>query len=222
MNNSFFFFRSAIITRSFTWLFFLLVVYSCNTKSEGTGGQKTVKVSTEQKNEYEQLHAKFKEWKKMKIKDGHMKSKCLSLDEELIASENGGTRFGDHGDHKVDFGDYNRDGKMDGLFIFWPEDCLQGNGRVYSEEDDLSVLISSRGDGYKIDSEVLAVIRRQIKQRLKRKTSDMMIYFESMDKYGIAGNYVGYTDQDASCCPSIKGNFSYGAEQKDLMLTEDN
>jgi hypothetical protein len=161
------------------------------------------------KTEHEQLLEQFKMWRQHQIQTGKLLEECPSLETALENIENGVTRLGGIGNFRAEFGDFNSDGKMDGLFAIYPYDCAQTREPGMGEEFELPILITWKQNGYKFDSVKLEDIRQKIKNQLRNHTDWVDVYFTDLEDGEVKGTYRGHLPNDPGIWTSMSGDFTY-------------
>ena len=118
------------------------------------------------------------------------------------------------------FDDINFDKKNDALFYFYPIDILHGTGMI--DQSDYSLLICTNGKEYEVIKDFTEVIKSKIKSNYKdHRCYKVKLEFEGLREGLVVGNYSAWVNEDAHCCPTFKGEFSYDYLRKAVKLTSE-
>jgi hypothetical protein len=197
-----------ILKMSLPLILLLALFTSCKQRSEETTTAQVLEETLTQDQQLELIIKKFKELRQYKLQTGQLLSECPPVEIAMEKVDAGMSRFA-FGGYDIELGDYNMDGKTDGLFIIHAEDCLQSNGRGPGEDRAMPILISWKNGSYEYDSIGLANIRRKVKDHLKPRTDDVDVWFTDVEDGEITGTYEGHRPDDPSIFPTIMGEFKF-------------
>lgn len=147
-------------------------------------------------------------WKKELVDSGQLGEPCKD-DWKKWIEENPGNVFGISDELNIKKSDYNNDGIDDAFVIMDIGDpCNDGN----AISSDYSVLIYSKNGNYLRNESVTEKIEKELNDKLSTENefniSRLITSLKSFDKT-INGSSFIHLENDASCCPSYRVNFSY-------------
>ncbi|MCW9034030.1 MAG: hypothetical protein OQJ97_07390 [Rhodospirillales bacterium] len=119
--------------------------------------------------------------------------------------------------------DFNDDNEKDLLLFFQGKNCTGHNGgtQTYAK-----IIYSNGASKSDLMAEVITVIqseynrRREITKNLKEITRSYLETTTTIDGYhnGITGKFRLYTKDDAHCCPSYNGSYTYELKRKNMEI----
>lgn len=179
-----------------------LMTYSCNSQ------QKSLNFNTE-----------IEKWKKELVLNGEVGNPCRKDDDwNKWQEENPNAYFGLEEIESFKY-DFNSDGIKDGLFYFPADNCVGGNGIG----SDFAMLAYSNNGQLLTNKNITEKIEQEIKISLVDKgiydIYKIILTYKGLEKT-IVGEYLAWTDDDASCCNSFSGTFEYNPI--DFSLTAKN
>ncbi|HCE53841.1 MAG TPA: hypothetical protein DER05_02115 [Lutibacter sp.] len=164
------------------------------------------KSHSQQKSPY--FNTEIEKWKIELVANGEVGNPCRKdNDVEKWMKANPNAYFGLQKIQSIE-SDFNSDGIIDGLFFFPAVNCVGGNG--YGS--NFAMLVYSYKGQILTNKNITKIIEHKIEDSFIEKgiydVYKIYIYYNGLGK-SIVGKYSVWTDDDASCCPSIKGTFNY-------------
>ncbi len=144
---------------------------------------------------YNQIVIKFEYWKAQQFKSGKFATDKNCIPDTVAKKNYKGPDMGIPKDLDISFTDINRDGIIDGLVTFHPDQCDGGNALMNAQ---ISVLILSTKKGYTIDDTFMDKITEGY-------TGWFII--EKATESVLFGTYYNYKNGDGRCCPGIRKPF---------------
>jgi hypothetical protein len=139
----------------------------------------------------------FSQWKIKQYNSGRFVTDKNCNPDSALESEDSGLYMGIPNDIKINYSDINQDGKLDGLFLFNPDQCDGGNALMFAQT---RVLVLSNGNSYMIDDTLIEYVEKHLKKGwlfMKRPAGGTLY-----------GKYIEYLKDDGRCCPSIQREIS--------------
>ncbi|WP_423819640.1 hypothetical protein V5739_03405 [Salinimicrobium sp. TIG7-5_MAKvit] len=197
-----------------------------NTKKENNSNN----IQTAKVNQIE-IKAEIEKWKAELVENKQIGNPCNyeSLDSVNIqkwAKDNPGQIDGlpsDDKEIKSVRSDFNNDNKADLLLYFQGENCTGHNGgtKAYAK-----IIYSDGTIKSDLMTEIINTIQSEYNQKrktnnnLKEITNDYLETTATINGYhnGIIGEFSLYTKNDAHCCPSYKGSYTYKLKKKSMEI----
>lgn len=109
---------------------------------------------------------------------------------------------------KSDF-DFNSDGIKDALIYFPAQNCVAGSGH----QSNFAMLVYSHKNSFLTNKKITNLIEGKITSKLNYEEKINSVYKIELEYLGLTqninGNFSGYIEQDANCCPSYSGKFIF-------------
>jgi hypothetical protein len=167
------------------------------------------------KNDYEKVINKFQDWRSIEVSKGNLWDSCPPI--EQVSEDK---RWAISKDFKATFEDINDDGMIDGLLTFQANDCLQGNAAIDESRKAVLIISNKKEQNFYYDSTILKAIIYSLSTDIELRVSKhYRIDFENITEgpySDISGDCSIWTDDNAHCCPSIKGIFTYSLNSKEI------
>ena len=211
---------------SFSASFIFLILVACNSSKQGNNNNNAVPEINQ-----EEIKTEIEKWKKELLETKQIGKPCDYKNIETSAlqnwmEENPGQLDGlpsDDKEIKAIRADFNDDNKEDLLLYFQGKNCTGHNGgtKTYAK-----IICSDGTSKTDLMSEIINAIqsaynkKRKTDKNLKEVTIDYMETTTTINGYhnGITGQFRLYTKDDAHCCPSYTGTYTYQPEEKNMKI----
>ncbi len=160
-------------------------------------------------NPYIRIINTFEKWKLDQFRKGNYATEKNCNRDTVLKDGYKGSEMGIPSDINISFTDINNDNVIDGLILFYPDQCDGGNALMNAQ---IRVLVLSTKSGYIIDDTLID----KVEGRLKKG----WLNIERAEYGTFCGNYFEYKESDGRCCPSIKRPIIIDFKTKKLTFEE--
>ncbi len=170
------------------------------------------------------IQNEIEKWKNELISQKKYNYPCREVDEEItleITAEwfqkyYDGPILSISPDIKILKYDINNDNFFDALCYFEPDNCGSANGTSGQGSEEAMLVYSSKNDKYLTKYNLTNLIEENIKLKFgDDQVRSVLIKYNNFN-LNIEGSYILYLVNDAGCCPSINGFFSFDLKNSKL------